>query len=790
MLMHAPAINSRQSEVALLRYWPILVKRKWVLVLTIALALLAGWTLALLTTPKYRATAMLQFERQPTRTISVKGVAPIEDPGDGTFYETQLQLLLSRNMAERVVARLDPEDPIFETMNARSFWQRTIGVILAEDQPRALDKNPQARHQQLVDLVRAGLVIEPVVDSLTSEKMRWHNLWGVERSRYVVLPLVPSLLVRLHFDSPDPVLSAKVANAVADEALISHAERRNEANAFAKAFLADRIDLLRLALLESERALSDHAQSEGVVDVDDHRSLSTGDLASLAKSLAEARRLRIDAEVALLESRRGAAYSHPLMFNDQNIAAVRAVRGKLEAEYQEKLLTYRPDYPLMLQLKNRIKQVDEQLAIEINAFKSNLAANMRQAVEKEVMLEEEVDSVSQRVLALQSRRGEFTVLESDVAADRKLYATLLKRYQEIDATANTESRNISLVDSAVTPLSPFEPDTQAYLGWAALVGLILGVGTIATLEFIDATLQRPDQIERHLGLSALGVVPKLGRLSPDDARRDPRSAFSEAYRSARTSLEFSTSQGAPRSLLITSSSASEGKSTSALTLARDFAQLGRRVLLIDADLRRPALHRMLQSDNSIGLSNYLCGDMKPASAIRPTDTLRLIFMPAGPVPPNPAELLAGSKMAELIKLVSQKFDHVIIDGPPILGLADAVILSSLSSGTLMIVEAETVRIAAAKNALKRVLSVRASVVGALLTKFDSRVSIYGDESGEYYHYGYGVAPGVAPQAAVRKPFKPSSNIARKRALVSPRVPARVAGSRQDGPHAGRREQKA
>jgi capsular exopolysaccharide synthesis family protein len=226
------------------------------------------------------------------------------------------------------------------------------------------------------------------------------------------------------------------------------------------------------------------------------------------------------------------------------------------------------------------------------------------------------------------------------------------------------------------------------------------------------------------------------------ALQDPRSAFAESYRSVRTALQFATDTGVPRCLLVTSATPAEGKSTTALTLAKNFAQLGKRVLLIDADLRNPSLHRAVRVENDSGLSNYLSGAAKATDVIRATDTPHLMFMPTGPLPPNPAELLMGAKMLSLLSIAGEKFDQVIIDGPPVMGLADAPILANLAAGTLLVIEAGETRITVARNALKRLQAARAHVVGGLLTKFSSKHagSSYGYGAHNYYSYGAETAP--------------------------------------------------
>ncbi|HEY6941836.1 CpsD/CapB family tyrosine-protein kinase, partial [Dokdonella sp.] len=239
----------------------------------------------------------------------------------------------------------------------------------------------------------------------------------------------------------------------------------------------------------------------------------------------------------------------------------------------------------------------------------------------------------------------------------------------------------------------------------------------------------------HLRLAVLGIIPKLGRQSPKDALSDPRSAFSESYRSVRTALQFSTDRGVPNVLLITSPGPSEGKSTSAITLARNFAQLGKRVLLIEGDLRNPSLGKTIGISSPRGLSSLLANAATMAQALTHTDDPRLDLMLSGPLPPSPTELLAGSKLVSLLMTSAEKYDQVIIDGPPVLGIADAPIIANLASGTLLIVQSGATRISAAQSAIKRLRGTHAHLIGALLTQYDARSSGYGYTYEAYRAYG-------------------------------------------------------
>jgi polysaccharide biosynthesis transport protein len=260
----------------------------------------------------------------------------------------------------------------------------------------------------------------------------------------------------------------------------------------------------------------------------------------------------------------------------------------------------------------------------------------------------------------------------------------------------------------------------------------LGVLAAIGFDYLDDSFKSPEDIEREIGLPVVGVVPKpKAGMMIEDELLDARSAMSEAYRSLRTGLQFSTSEGLPRTLLVTSSKPSEGKTTTTISLAKSLANIGLQVLLIDGDLRNASIHKRLRCSNELGLSNYLSGSKQPEEVVQATDTEGLVLMSSGPLPPNPAELLTGPRMPSLLTLASQSFDIVLIDGPPIMGLADAPLLSSAIQATLLVVAANETRRSTVKIALKRLQFARANIVGALLNKFDAKQTGYG------YGYGYG-----------------------------------------------------
>lgn len=700
--------SADSDEIDLLSYWRILVKRRWTVLGAAGIVLVTALVGTLLMTPIYRATSSLQIDRDTIQVVEVEGLSQVEGAGDRDFYQTQYELLQSRALAERVASQLGlAEGEALERLNPPSPWQALRNLFSANNDGEALtDAEVNQRSAAAARYIMNGLTVEPVRNSR---------------------------LVRIHFDSPDPEFSERAANAIAEAFIASNLERRFDSSSYAKTYLEDRLEELKLKLEDSERQLVEFAQQEQIVSSGEgSANLSEQNLGSLNTSVAEASRDRIRAEARWRQAQ--ASKGTVLLGEIGENSIIKSLQerlAELQAEYQDKLRLYKPGYPLMVQLKGQIEEVERQIAGEVANIKSAIQAEYLAAVEQERLLSEQMTDLKAEVLDLQSRSIQYNIFKREVDTNRELYDGLLQRYKEIGVAGGVSSNNIAVVDRAQRGYK-FKPSLSRNLALGLLAGLMLGVLLALAFEYLDDTLKSPEDVEKQLGMSVLGVIPLLkAPMTPTRALEDPRSAFAEAYRSVRTALQFSTDSGVPRCLLVTSATPAEGKSTTALTLAKNFAQLGKRVLIIDGDLRNPSLHRTLGKPNEIGLSNYLAGASKATEVIQTTDTPGLMYMPTGPLPPNPAELLMGPKMVSLVSIASEKFDQVIIDGPPVMGLADAPILANLAHGTLLVVEAGETRIGVAKNALKRLYAARAHVIGALLTKFSAKHAGYG------YGYGYG-----------------------------------------------------
>ncbi len=394
----------------------------------------------------------------------------------------------------------------------------------------------------------------------------------------------------------------------------------------------------------------------------------------------------------------------------------------------------------MVALRSQIGELDRQIGREESRVSSSVsqdfAGKYRQALQTEQALQNRVDALKSALLGEQNRSIQYNIIQRDVDTNRALYEALLQRFKEVGVAGGIGTNNISIIDRALRPEAPFKPNLTLNILLGLLLGLLIGGLTAIMLEQLEEAAVLPDDFHRKLGIPLLGATPKLRATAEvQDALLESKSPLSEAYFSILTSIQFSTSHGAPTSMMLTSAQAREGKSTTAMALAQALASVGARVLLIDADMRNPSLHKLLQRPLGSGLSNLLTGQGDMDSLVQDGNVPNLWVMMAGHIPPNPAELLSSGAIDQVIRDATSKFDHVIIDGPPILGLADAPLLTRVVEATVLVVESGRTRATQARHAIDRLLAVRGNVIGAVLSKFDMRNSGYGYGYGYNYNYG-------------------------------------------------------
>lgn len=699
-------------------YLHILRRWRFVILGVTAAAVLAGLVVTLLMTPEYTAAATVEISREPNKVTQYQGVERDEAAADQEFYQTQYGLLESRSLAERVASQLQlvdspafyetfdvaPVDPAFQLLNGR------YGAAGRESRQRLAG-----------ELLLSNLDIEPT-----------------RLSR----------LVDIQFTSPDPQLSARVANAWAENFIQTNLERKVQATSYGRDLLQRQLAQFKDRLDQSQRQLVAYASEQEIINLPaqsggdgrttSERSLVADELAALSAALSQAVTDRIQAEARASQSGTSGASVEAL--SNPAINSLRQRRAELAADYSRLMVQFEPGYPPAQAIQSQITQLDRSIAREESRVTGSVQGSYREALQRERELQKRVNQLKDDFLDLRRRSIQYNIYQQEVDTNRALYDGLLQRYKEIGVAGGVGVNNVSIVDPADVPQGPSSPRLFINLLVALLGGLVLGIGLALGLEQIDEVITDPSDVERRLGLPILGSVPKVEDESPKDALLDRKSDLVDAYIAVQTNLAFATEHGVPRSFSVTSTRQAEGKSTTALALATTLARANRKVILVDGDMRSPSVHQLGGVDHDRGLSTFLAGQDDIDSLTFQMQDLGITAMSAGPIPPNAAELLTGTRLAALIERLLERYDHVVIDSPPVMGLADAPLIAARVEGVVYAVEAHGVRSTLIKTALRRLASANTRVIGGVLTKFEARRSHYG------YGYDYGYSYG-RPKAA-------------------------------------------
>jgi len=692
--------------------WATIRANLWLIAAIIAAALAIAVIATFLQTPRYTAVATVQINDQSDRVLKegddVSGMAVDMYDAD-RFLQTQLDILRSRGLALRVAQSL-------KLIGDPTFYKAMGGDAPPPSAPAAVARN-----------AAIGLLL----GNLDARLPR------------------TSRIVAVSFESTDPQLAARIANGFVREFIAANLQRKYDSSAYARNFISDQLSEAKVRLENSEQALNGYARQAGLFrtgsillsgsDKDGADggggSVTTDSLVQLNRAANDARAARVEAQ-GQWETLQRSGLNSPQVLTNSSVQALLTQRADVQAKLQQEQANHLDDYPSVLALKAQAAEVDRQLAVIVGAVKASVRSKYEASLATERNLTAQVSELKGASLAEQDRAVKYNILAREVSTNRTIYDGLLQRFKELNAAAGISASNVSIIDVAEPPLAPSSPRLMLNLAIGLLIGgMAAGVLVLIRSQF-DDSISVPEDIEQKLHLPLLGVVPKTDDV-PEQALSDPKSPISEAYNSLGGSLLYATSDGLPPVLLITSAQPTEGKSTTSLALANGFARIGRTVVLIDADLRRPSLHGRSGISNKRGLTTLLTSHDSVESVLISTDQPGLSLVPSGPVPPSPTELIASPRMQAVLDELSDKFDVVVIDSPPILGLADAPLLAPLVDGVVMVVEADRGRRGSLKASLRRLKAMRPMLLGAVLTKFDPRKSTsrYSDYYGyDYYHY--------------------------------------------------------
>jgi succinoglycan biosynthesis transport protein ExoP len=710
-----PALDDLQMPLPT-RLLRAALRRRWVILGAVFAALVAGLLITLLTTPMYRASIRIEIGRDGNRVTGFQGVEREDNTADLEFYQTQYGLLKDRSLTDQVVRTLKlADDPGF-------FASFDV------DQDKALN--------------RAGVPAQ----SAAGRALLGRLASTVLLDHVAIVPVRASRLVDVNFTSPDAQLSARIVNAWGEEFIQANLRRRFEATSYARSFLETRLTDIRQRLEDSERLLVSYASREGIVNLpgvvdrstgqtSGERSLLGDEAAHLNDALAVATADRIQAE-SNLDQTRGSGSNQTALENNA-INQLRQKRAELQAEYSRLMVQFEPDYPAAKALQSQIRDLDGSIRDEESRVTQSFRNAYRASRDRETTLRDNVAQLKSGLIDLRRRSIQYNIYQRDVDTNRQLYDGLLQRYKEIGVAGGVGMNNLSIVDHALVPDRPSRPDLTLNLLLSLAAGLALGGGLAWLLERIAEGITDPPQVPKMLNAPLLGVVPQSDDPLPLSELDNVRSPLVESYLAVQTSLQLSTSHGTPRSMLVTSTRPREGKSTTCYALAHSLARAGQKVVLVDADMRASSVHRQFGLPNETGLSNLLSGSDDLGAMLHPSSQPELSILTAGPRPPNAAELLIGPRFDAVIHMLLERFDHVVIDSPPVMGLADAPLIANAVEGVVYVVEAGRIRVNLARIAMERLVGSRARMLGIILTKYDARQSNYGH--GYEYGYGYGAS---------------------------------------------------
>jgi capsular exopolysaccharide synthesis family protein len=660
-------------------YAHILLERFWILA-TVLVAVMVFAVLSLnRRTPLYRASARIQMDVQQPKALSPGELLDVSTR-DFAYIHTQIRLLESRMMADKAAAHLS------ESLPAQVDGAALRGAVRVESVPNT----------RMVDVVA------------THAK---------------------------------PDMAALLANGLAETYVQENLNQRMEASMEAVRWLTTQADKHRASLRESEEALQEFKEKQLASVRADEKNLVLTKLQELGVSLmeAETRLQALEAEWRNIEERRKTGAP---VFDIASIAAfpdVASTRAQLLQKDTDIALLrkrYLDKMPEMQQAVNELAGINAQLERACESAVARIRSQVQEARDREANLRRAFDLQQKLAFDLERKLMAYEELARNVEADRALYNSVLARMKETTVTGQVETNNVRLVDRALPPTGPFNIQSRRELLQAAVLGLCLGIGLCFLVHFADDRIRRTDDVERLLRLPVLAMVPRIRGTRPSERARvanvDRHSLAAESFRTLRASMALSPAAKKARQLMVTSAGAGAGKSLVAANLSIVLAQNGLRTLLVDGDLRRPSLHTAFGLDREKGLSHVLAGEMEWKDAVVPSDVEGLDLLPVGVPPPNPAELLGSGAMAQLLEDTGRVYDKVILDCPPLFGLADPLVLMPQVHAVIFVVRFNSSSYRAVREALKKLRGGDTPVVGAVMNCVDTR-----RPSGYYYYYHYG-----------------------------------------------------
>jgi polysaccharide biosynthesis transport protein len=713
------------QESTLREYMRVLIKRKWMVVAVVVGIFMAVAVASLRQTPVYDAVGRIAVNKADSHLISFKDSTPDTDyVYEQSDLDTEVRILQSDLMALQVIRQLN------------------------------LDKRPEFGGHS--DQKQANLVADP----LQTDSNRASALLAMFHGNLHVTLIPNTRIMEIHFTSTDPQLAASAVNTLAATYVEQNFKTKFESTMQASDWLSKQLVDLQMKVETSQEKLVRYQKEHEILGTDEKQNIITEKLAEVNRemTMAESDRMQKEAVYRQTQSNDPEEVSAAIVSTTTGggsgaasalLDKLREQQVSLRIQIAELSTQFGPSYPKIAQLNNQVKEIDRQLQSETNKAVDHLKGQYLAALQRENMLRGSFEKQKQEANKLNESAIEYSILKRDLDSNRTLYEGLLEKLKEAGVTAGLRSNNFRIIDAARVPTFPSEPNIPRNLSFALVLGVISGVGLAFLLENMDNTVRTPEQAQAISGLPSLGMIPlgsKSGNHGPTGKRLAltaskeavetvtqvrPQSQMAESYRALRTSLLLSNLGAPPKVIMVTSARPQEGKTTTSINAAIVLAQKGVRVLLVDADLRRPSIHKILGMGPRSGLSNVLTGSATLEQTIATSPILPNLFtMPAGTPPPNPAELLASSNMRDLIAELRQQFDHIVIDTPPTLSVTDAVVLSPRADATILVIRSGQTTKQALRRARDILMQVNAHVAGVLLNAVDLTSPDY------YYYYEY------------------------------------------------------
>ena len=700
--------------------------------------------------PVYRAQVLLEIQKENPDIPTIQELYELDSVSDA-YLRSQYTILGSESLARSVIDQLRL-DTIAE-FNAPEWWSWRWRKNKNTDTPQVFGTGP----------VRADREV-------------YRRVLERFESRLQIDPINRSRLVTIQFDSHNAALSARVANSLAENYMEQNLQARWTATQKAADWLSQQLSGVKARLEKSEEQLQNYARRNDLVflesDKEPSRNVENEQVQQLQEELTKAAAQRYEKEALYRVIEAGDYESLPGQFESKVIQDLTERLAELKREYARLSTTFNADYPRVKEIQSQIEEISAAIQEQRKDAASQITGDYLAAVRRENLVRDALHQEQKQMNQMAARAVQYNILKREVDTNKQLYEGLLQRLKEASVSASLKASNICIVDAAEPPTKPVKPRIPLNLGVAAILGLGLGFCAAFLQERLDDTLKGTDDVERLFGLSAVGLIPAVSQLNgnhngvskllehtkvlsskENGNGRKPNAAWHrideegkqnapliEAFRSLRTSILLSTADHPPSSLLVTSTQPAEGKTTIATNLAIALAQVGQRVLLVDADLRSPSLHRLFGVRENFGLVSYLTGHQDWRTVVRPSGSPGLDLLFCGPIPPNPSELLSSRSMGELIHSAREKYDFVILDSAPMLALADSRILATLVSGVLMVVKNAMIPREQVRQALFGIHSVGANVVGVALNRVDLHTNGYFDYHADSFPDGKG-SPG-------------------------------------------------